>query len=340
MTRWPKRPPRRWASGCSRSWSRTRGRSAWCGAWRSAQRLGAPLDLLWVAPPGQPTTAEQEQSLAALRQLASILGAKLFVEESDDVAAAVSDVVNRRGTTYLLMGRSRTPRGLARLRTPLAQRLMETLPAVDARGCRPLAARERAGASVSMVLVAVCALMVGAGGGWLLAPRFRCGAPGGRRGPVNGRPRARKILLPFTGTAISSRALEAAIRLARVEDAVIMPVFLARVPRQLSLDAPLPNQCDGGMQMLEAIEQRSLAEGVDVDSRVARGRTFRHALIRLLEEESFDRIIVPATANPHGGLNGRDLEWMLEDVDSEVLILRAAAGDKARISPERVSGHF
>ncbi len=69
----------------------------------------------------------------ALRQLASVLGARMIEEESDDVAAAIVDVAARRGTTYILVGRSRPARGLARLRVPLPQRLMERLPGVDVR---------------------------------------------------------------------------------------------------------------------------------------------------------------------------------------------------------------
>ncbi|HWX96846.1 MAG TPA: histidine kinase [Solirubrobacteraceae bacterium] len=102
-------------------------------AWRSAQRLGAELDLLWVRTPGQRLSEENERSLSALRQLASVLGAKLFEEESDDLAAAVVDVASRRGTTYILVGRSRPAHGLARLRAPLPQRLMQRLPGVDVR---------------------------------------------------------------------------------------------------------------------------------------------------------------------------------------------------------------
>ena len=102
-------------------------------AWRSAQRLGADLDLLWVRRPGQRLTEEHEHSLAALRQLASVLGASMLEEESDDVAAAIAEVATRRGTTYILMGRSRPAGGLARLRVPLPQRLMELLPGVDVR---------------------------------------------------------------------------------------------------------------------------------------------------------------------------------------------------------------
>ncbi len=102
-------------------------------AWRSAQRLAAELDILWVQPPGGKLSAEQESSLAALRQLASVLGARLLVEESDDIPGTIAEVARRQGTTYVLMGRSRRPRGLARFRTPLPQRLMELLPGVDVR---------------------------------------------------------------------------------------------------------------------------------------------------------------------------------------------------------------
>jgi two-component system, OmpR family, sensor histidine kinase KdpD len=102
-------------------------------AWRSARRLGADLDLLWVRPPARRPAGEQERSLNALRELASVLDATLLVEESDDVPAAIADVARRRGTTYILMGRARPARGLARLRKPLALKLIELLPGVDVR---------------------------------------------------------------------------------------------------------------------------------------------------------------------------------------------------------------
>jgi two-component system sensor histidine kinase KdpD len=105
-------------------------------AWRSSQRLGAQLDLLWVAPPGRGAGGddiEQERQLTALRQLASVLGATLIVEEGDDIAEVIAKVARERGTTYILMGRSRPARGVARLGVPLPQRLLEALPGVDVR---------------------------------------------------------------------------------------------------------------------------------------------------------------------------------------------------------------
>ena len=105
-------------------------------AWRSAQRLGAQLDLLWVSPPGRGEGrygVEQERQLGALRQLASVLGANLLVEPGDHVADTVARIARDRGSTYILLGRSRPARGLARLRTPLPQALLERLPGVDVR---------------------------------------------------------------------------------------------------------------------------------------------------------------------------------------------------------------
>jgi len=103
-------------------------------AWRSAQRLGTDLDLLWVKPPGKPIEGDVERQVTALRQLASVLGATLLIEEHDDLVTAVARVVRERGTTYLMVGESLPRRGLARLREPLPQRLMNATPAgVDVR---------------------------------------------------------------------------------------------------------------------------------------------------------------------------------------------------------------
>jgi hypothetical protein len=92
--------------------------------------------------------------------------------------------------------------------------------------------------------------------------------------------------------------------------------------------------------MIEAIEQRAAAQGIAVDSRIARGRTYRDALSRLLDEESSDRIIVSATDSRRVGLSADDLEWLLERVPAEVLILRPAPDDTRRISAAGVAGHF
>jgi len=187
--------------------------------------------------------------------------------------------------------------------------------------------------ALAVVVVGIACLAVGLAAGYWLPPHGRL--------PYRDRPSpVRRILLPFTGQAISRRAFEAAVRLAKVEGATIMPAFLARIPKNLPLDSPIPRQCENGMPLLEAIEQRASAQGVAVDSRVGRGRSYRDALRRLLAQEAFDRIIVSATDTPRTGLSGEDLEWLLERVPAEVMILRPAPSDTRRISAEGLVGHF
>ena len=58
----------------------------------------------------------------------------MLIEEHDDLVAAVARVVRERGSTYIMVGEADPPRGLARLREPLPQRLMRaTPPGVDVR---------------------------------------------------------------------------------------------------------------------------------------------------------------------------------------------------------------
>jgi nucleotide-binding universal stress UspA family protein len=179
--------------------------------------------------------------------------------------------------------------------------------------------------SVERVLIGV-ALVLGLAAGYLLARSRRRGGRGDRPEAV------RQILLPFTGTEISRRAVDAALRLAKAEGATLMPAYLASVPKRLPLECAIPAEAAKAMPMLEAIEQRATAQGVPVDSRIERGRSYRHALDRLLERESFDRVVVPATAEAGAGLSGDDFVWVLEKAPAEVLILRPGPEDTRFVS--------
>jgi nucleotide-binding universal stress UspA family protein len=148
------------------------------------------------------------------------------------------------------------------------------------------------------------------------------------------------ILLPFTPHTLSRRALDAAIRLAKVEEATLMPAFLATVPLTLSLESPIPGQFRVGMPLLEAVEQRAAAHDVTIDSRVQGGRSYRQALARLLEHEQFERVVISAGDNLQTGLSGADLLWLLAHTNAEVMILRPAPGDASVITDEKLRGHF
>jgi two-component system, OmpR family, sensor histidine kinase KdpD len=116
-------------------------------AWRSAQRLDADLDVLVVRPPGRPPSAEDRKRLEELRRLTSMLGARLHVEEGEDVAAVVIATARSLGATYVLMGTPAPRRGLGRLLRPsegraLLDRMLDELPGVDVRIVADPALRE------------------------------------------------------------------------------------------------------------------------------------------------------------------------------------------------------
>ncbi len=122
-------------------------------AWRSAQRLGAELDLLAVRQPGQEPSAQEREQLEALRRLASILGAQLLLEEGDDIAEVAIRVARERGSTYVLMGAPRPRNAWRRLTQPaLPFRLLKGLPGVDLRIVADRTLREEAPVSEEPLL--------------------------------------------------------------------------------------------------------------------------------------------------------------------------------------------
>jgi nucleotide-binding universal stress UspA family protein len=137
-------------------------------------------------------------------------------------------------------------------------------------------------------------------------------------------PAARRILFPFVGETVSQPALDASLRLARAEHATLVPAYIATVPMKRSLDAPIPADCEAAMPLLEVIERRAARLAVPVDARIETGRTARHALRRLADHETFDRMVIPASES-RDGFSAEDIAWLLENVDGEIVVLRAAA---------------
>jgi hypothetical protein len=136
-------------------------------------------------------------------------------------------------------------------------------------------------------------------------------------------PSSSRILFPFIGQNLSQRGLDAALRIARHENATLVPAFLARVPMHLPLDSALPRQSDAAMPLLEVVEQRAMLAGVPVDSRIERGRTLRHALSELITHEQFDTLVVAAVDATDAGFHPDDIGWILEHVKGEIIVVRS-----------------
>ena len=147
-----------------------------------------------------------------------------------------------------------------------------------------------------------------------------------------------RILFPFIASALSCRALDASLRLARAEDATLLPVFLARVPLTLPLDSPLPRQAAIAIPLQEAIEQRAAVFGVPVDARVERGRTYRHALRQTIANERFERIVIAAAPDGGPGFGPDDVAWLLAHASGEIVVLRPGAEDQLVPAAPRLRG--
>ncbi len=176
---------------------------------------------------------------------------------------------------------------------------------------------------MTAALVAVCAVVAAlAGAGATLAvERLR------RRRALSAADPVRLIAFPFAGETLSEPALSAALRIARVEHATLMPVYLVLVPLAFALEVPAPTQCDAAFSMLEIVERRAARAEVAVDSRVELGRSVRHSLARLIEHERLDRIVVAAASEAGaGGFAAEDVAWLLEHAPCEVIALRPADG--------------
>jgi nucleotide-binding universal stress UspA family protein len=142
-----------------------------------------------------------------------------------------------------------------------------------------------------------------------------------RRQPAPGE---RRILIPFTRGHLDETVLDAAIRIARAEEATLVPAYLILIPQERPLDSPMSEECAMAIPLLEAVEHAATRAGIPVDARVESGRTPTHALERLWETEDFDRIVVPAPVDREPGFSPKELLWLLTHAPSETVILRPA----------------
>ena len=129
-----------------------------------------------------------------------------------------------------------------------------------------------------------------------------------------------RILVPFSG-ALDPTVLNAAIRIARAEEATLVPAYLRVVPLQFPEESPRKEQVAVAVPALEAVELAALRAGVPVDARIEKGRSLTHALSRLWEVEHFDRIVAPAP-----GFSAKDLAWILTNAPAETIVLRPNPG--------------
>jgi hypothetical protein len=132
-----------------------------------------------------------------------------------------------------------------------------------------------------------------------------------------------RILVPFSGP-LDPVVLDAAIRVARAEQAELVAAYLLVVPLQYPEDSAQKEQVAVALPVLEAVELAALRAGVPVDARIEKGRSLTHALRRLWEVERFERIVAPAS-----GFTAKELAWILTHAPTETIVLRPSPADVA-----------
>jgi hypothetical protein len=132
-----------------------------------------------------------------------------------------------------------------------------------------------------------------------------------------------RILVPFSG-ALDPVVLDAAIRVARAEQAELVAAYLLVVPLQYPEDSAQKEKVAVALPLLEAVELAALRAGVPVDARIEKGRSLTHALRRLWEVERFERIVAPAS-----GFTPKELAWILTHAPTETIVLRPSPVDVA-----------
>jgi hypothetical protein len=162
--------------------------------------------------------------------------------------------------------------------------------------------------TVVVVVIALAAAVAAGAAAARLRPR--------RRPAYEGKGR---ILVPFSG-ALDPFVLDAAIRIARAEEAVLVAAYLLVVPLQYPEDSAQKDQVAVALPLLEAVELAALGAGVRVDARIEKGRSLTHALRRLWEIERFERIVAPAP-----GFTAKELAWILTHAPTETIVLRPTA---------------
>ena len=257
-------------------------------AWRSAQRLGARDRRALGAPAGRRARPTRRRSqLAALRRLASRPRHPLPRGGGRRPRRRPSGASSReRGSTYIFVG---TPDESPPARDPSAARCSRgwcaSCPGIDIRvvadraDCARSSSRDRAGDRARR-------------GSWCARrgarpPQRRRGSPAAAG--------ARRILVPFTGGKLDPTVLDAAIRIARAEDATLVPAYLLVVPLELAEDAPLNERGRGRACRCSRRSSTPRSAPASRSTRASRsGRTPIHALQRLWDVERFDRIVAPA----------------------------------------------
>ena len=122
---------------------------------------------------------------------------------------------------------------------------------------------------------------------------------------VRRRPSYRRVLVPFTGSAASERALEIACSLAPEHGAVLVAVFVIEVSSLLPLDARMDVEEITARKALRSAEATADAFGIHANLRRLRARDAGRAIVELAGQTRAELVVLAAPRKRRA--NGRRL---------------------------------
>lgn len=134
---------------------------------------------------------------------------------------------------------------------------------------------------------------------------------------------SRRRILVATDLSYPEAALDAALRLAGPSGEVVLAAVVV-VPHAQPLEASLDRAVADACAVLDAGERAARGAAV-FDTRLLRARSFAEGVLRALEEESFDMLVLKIGRVPRNGMRAQ-LETLLERAGPPVVLVRAAAG--------------
>ena len=136
--------------------------------------------------------------------------------------------------------------------------------------------------------------------------------------------------VPYVGTQLSLSALDAALRIARIEDATLVPAYLAPVPMSMPLSAPIRALWPG--VRASGGDRASRGRGGHPGRRPHRPRPHRppRAAAACSRPSATTASSSPPPRPDTDGLSAADVAWLLEHAPGEVVVRPARRRGRAR----------
>ncbi len=131
------------------------------------------------------------------------------------------------------------------------------------------------------------------------------------------------ILVPVTGSNLSSRVLELAADIAEREHRHLLLLFVVEIPMALPPTADLPAVREYGEDVLIRLQGAAQKLGVQVEGQLLRARNAGSAIVSAAREHQARMIVIPAReqARPDTAF-GRTVEHILHFAPCDVVIYR------------------